>query len=330
MLNIAKLDHSSLIIAVVIPSYRVKKHVFSVIDRIGNEVDLIYVVDDLCPDGSGKFVEQLCTDSRVRIIYNKENLGVGGAVIEGYLAAIKNGADIVVKVDGDGQMDPALIPLFINPIRNGYADYTKGNRFYNLESLRSMPKIRIFGNSILSLMAKLSTGYWNLFDPTNGYTAIHRNLLNHLPLNKISKRYFFETDILFRLYIQRAKVIDIPMDAKYSNEVSGLRISKILGEFFLKHLKNFFKRIFYCYYLRDLSLASIELPIGITLFAFGSIFGLWNWSASFYDGIPAASGTIMLSALPVLMGLQLVLSFLAYDINSTPRDAIYPLLNKKY
>jgi dolichol-phosphate mannosyltransferase len=329
MLSFDKLDHFPLIIGVVIPSYRVKKHILDVINKIGNEVDLIYVVDDFCPEGSGNFVEQLCTDSRVRIIYNQKNLGVGGAVIEGYLAAIKNGADIIVKVDGDGQMDPALIPLFISPIIKGHADYTKGNRFYNLESLRSMPKIRIFGNSILSLMAKLSTGYWSLFDPTNGYTAIHRNIVNYLPINKISKRYFFETDMLFRLYIQRAKVIDIPMDAKYSNEVSGLRIYRILGEFFLKHVKNFLKRIFYCYYLRDLSLASIELPIGIVLFSFGSIFGLWNWYTSFYDGIPASNGTIMLAALPMLMGLQLVLSFLAYDINSTPRDAIYPLLNEK-
>ena len=319
----------SLVIAVVIPSYEVKKHILALLTKIGPEVSLIYLVDDFCPEGSGKFVERLCDDPRVRIIYNQKNLGVGGAVIEGYLAAVKGGADIVVKVDGDGQMDPSLIPLFVSPIENGDADYTKGNRFYNLEGLKSMPKIRIFGNAILSLLAKFSTGYWSLFDPTNGYTAIHRNLINHLPLNKISKRYFFETDMLFRLYIQRAKVVDIPMDARYCDEVSGLRISKIVGEFLIKHLKNFFKRIFYCYYLRDLSLASILLPIGLSLILFGSIFGLWNWSTSFFESIPAANGTIMLAALPMLMGLQLVLSFLAYDINSIPRDAIYPLLKEK-
>ena len=200
-------------IAVVIPSYRVKKHILEVISGIGNEVERIYVVDDLCPEQSGDFVEAHCDDPRVRIIRHEVNQGVGGAVMSGYRAAIEEGVDIIVKVDGDGQMDPSLIPYFVEPIISGNADYTKGNRFFDLESVRAMPRIRLFGNAVLSFMTKMSSGYWDLFDPTNGYTAIHADVAKHLPFEKISKRYFFETDILFRLNTVRAVVVDMPMEA---------------------------------------------------------------------------------------------------------------------
>ena len=316
-------------IAVVIPSYKVRDHILDVINGIPDCVDKIYLVDDQCPDKSGNYASKHAIDSRLMVIFHENNHGVGGAVMTGYLAALADGMDIVVKVDGDNQMDPQLIPLFIAPIIKGDADYTKGNRFYDLDGLKSMPNIRIFGNAVLSLLSKLSTGYWNLFDPTNGYTAIHRNIISHLPIEKISKRYFFETDMLFRLYILRAKIIDIPMKAVYQNETSNLKISRIIGEFLIKHVRNFIKRIFYCYYLRDLSLASIELPIGILLFLFGIIYGTWNWVVAYYEGVSTAPGTIMLSALPILMGLQLILSFLSYDIGAVPKDSIHPLLTRK-
>jgi len=158
------------------------------------------------PDASGKFVKEHCHDLRVHVIYHESNLGVGGAVMTGYRAALKDGADIIVKIDGDGQMDASLISNFIEPILAGEADYTKGNRFFNLEEIRSMPGLRLFGNAVLSFMTKLSSGYWDLFDPTNGYTAIHVDVARHLPFNKISSRYFFETDMLFRLNTLRSVV----------------------------------------------------------------------------------------------------------------------------
>ena len=201
-------------VAVVIPSYKVIRHIAEVIAAIPPMVWRIYVIDDACPDGTGKFVVENVADDRVRVVYHQQNQGVGGAVMTGYQAAIADGADIIVKVDGDGQMDASLIPYFIEPILSGEADYTKGNRFYDLEEIRAMPKVRLFGNAVLSLMAKLSTGYWDLFDPTNGYTAIHADVARHLPFAKISKRYFFETDILFRLNTLRAVVVDVPMSAK--------------------------------------------------------------------------------------------------------------------
>lgn len=306
-------------VAVVIPSYKVRAHILEVISLIGPEVTAIYVVDDCCPDRSGQFVESNVQDPRVRVVYHAENQGVGGAVMTGYKAALEGGADVIVKIDGDGQMDPRLVPQFINPILSGEADYTKGNRFFDLEAIRAMPKVRLLGNAALSFMTKLSSGYWDLFDPTNGYTAIHRDVASHLPLSKISRRYFFETDILFRLNTLRAVVIDIPMDAHYGDEVSNLKISKIVGEFFFKHVRNFSKRIFYNYYLRDMSLASLELPLGLLLMTVGGAFGITQWIHSISAGVSTPSGTVMLSALPVIIGTQLVLAFLGYDIASVPK-----------
>ncbi len=256
------------------------------------------------------------------MIYNSSNLGVGGAVIEGYKKAIADGASILVKIDGDGQMDPRLIRQFVRPILDGQADYTKGNRFYDLDNITRMPKVRIVGNAILSFMTKLSSGYWDLFDPTNGYTAIHASVAAMLPLDKLSKRYFFESDILFRLNAIRAVVIDIPMRPIYDSETSNLNIQKILPEFVKNHTVNTVKRIFYNYYLRNFSLASIELVIGIISITFGVIFGAINWAESTSTGQEATAGTVMLAALPIMLGIQFVLAFFNYDISSTPR---YPI-----
>lgn len=305
-------------VAVVIPSYRVTRHILGVIAAIGPEVDRIYVVDDKCPDGSGALVRKNCTDTRVTVIEHTENQGVGGAVMTGYLAAIKDGMQIIVKVDGDGQMDPRLIPYFVAPIQRGEADYSKGNRFFDLEKIGAMPPLRLFGNAVLSLLTKLSSGYWNLFDPTNGFTAIHADTARHLPFSKISRRYFFETDMLFRLNALQAVVADVPMDASYGDEVSNLKISKVITEFLGKHILNFTKRIFYNYYLRNMSLASIELPIGVLMFIFGVMYGGLHWIESARAGVETPAGTVMVAVTPLLVGIQFILAFLASDIASVP------------
>lgn len=310
-------------IAVVIPTYKARDHILDVLKAIGSSVDRIYVVDDCCPEQSGAYVEGFCEDPRVTVIRQTINQGVGGAVMTGYKAAINDGMDIMVKIDSDGQMDPSLIPIFVAPIVRGEADYTKGNRFFDLETVRAMPKVRLFGNAVLSLLTKLSSGYWNIFDPTNGYTAIHADVARRLPFHKVSQRYFFETDMLFRLNTIRAVVVDVPMEARYGHEVSNLKVSKIIGEFLLKHIRNMTKRIFYNYYLRDMSVASLELPVGVGLFLFGAIYGSYNWIHSSAEGVPTAPGTVMLSALPVLAGIQLMLAFVSYDVSSVPNKPIH-------
>lgn len=318
-----------LAIAVVIPCYRVHRHILPLLGRIGPEVSQIYVVDDACPEQTGAHVLATCRDERVTVIVHESNQGVGGAVMTGYRKAVAAGAEVVVKLDGDGQMDPALIPQFVGPIREGRADYTKGNRFHNIEDVRAMPRARLIGNAALSFLTKLSSGYWHLFDPTNGYTAINARVLAFLPLNKIHRRYFFETDILFRLGTIHALVVDVPMVAVYADEKSSLRIGRAMGQFLRGHLVNVAKRVVYNYFLRDFSIASLELVTGIVLLAFGLVVGVNGWIASYKTGRAATTGTVMLAALPVLLGVQLLLSFLAFDIASMPTRAIGPLLPDK-
>ena len=306
-------------IAVVIPCYRVTDHILEVIAGIGPEVSEIYVVDDACPDGSGKFVQENSKDKRLGFIFHEENQGVGGAVISGYKAAYADGADVVVKIDGDGQMDPRLIPAIAKPVLEGSADYSKGDRFDSLENLFGMPKVRIFGNAVLSLWAKFSTGYWSMTDPTNGFTAIHRRALGAMNLDKIRKSYFFESDILFRLNIANCVVADVPMAAVYGSEKSNMSILKVMFEFPWRHTVNLWKRIFYRYYLREWNVGSFELPLGVFLVLFGAWFGLSSYLRASDAGLATTAGQVTGSAVALILGVQLLLSFLSYDVQSEPR-----------
>jgi glycosyltransferase involved in cell wall biosynthesis len=304
---------------VVIPSYQVERHIVDLIGRIDPTVEKIWVVDDACPNGSGKLVKDKVKDKRVTVLFNAENQGVGGAVTTGYKAALEAGADVVVKLDGDGQMHPEDIETLVRPIALGEADYTKGNRFDSLDDLYLMPRIRIFGNAALSLWSKLSSGYWGVTDPTNGFTAIHRAVLSKLELGKLSQRYFFESDMLFRLNLSGAVVEDVALPARYGDEKSNLKIRKVLIEFPIKYTRNLLKRIFYRYYLREWSIASFELPLSIGLGIFGAWFGLSSFFTAAEAGRATTAGQATIASLAIILGVQLMLSFLAYDIQSEPR-----------
>lgn len=313
-------------IAAVIPCYRVRDHVLDVIARIGPECAAIYVVDDACPEGTGAFVRQAVRDPRVTVLVHETNQGVGGATLTGMRRAAEDGATVLVKIDGDGQMDPALVPGLVRPILDGEADYAKGNRFHDLDLLREMPAVRLLGNAALSFFSKLSSGYWNVFDPTNGFVAIHADVLTALPHDKIARRYFFESDMLFRLNLARAVVMDVPMAARYRGETSSLRIGEEIPRFLGAHLRNFLKRLFYSYVLRDFSVATLYLLMALLLIPFGTLSGLtgWYWFAS--HGQPATAGTVMLAGLPLILGVQFLLAFLAYDTAGVPQRPVHKRL----
>ncbi|CAM3642780.1 glycosyltransferase family 2 protein [Paracidovorax anthurii] len=313
-------------IAVAIPCYKVTQHVLGVIQAVPACVDRIYAVDDACPEDSGAFIRQHCQDPRVRVLSHAQNQGVGGALVTAYQQALEDGMDIVVKIDGDGQMDPRLLPLFVRPIVAGRADYTKGNRFFRPESVRGMPPVRLFGNAVLSFMTKLSCGYWTIMDPTNGYTAIHTSVLRELPLDKLEPRYFFETDMLFRLNTLRAVVRDVPMDSVYADEESNLRIGQVLPEFLGKHASRLARRYAYSYFVRDFNTGSIYSIAGALLLAWGCVFGGWHWFRSVFGDHPATSGTVMLAALPVIIGIQFLIAFLHHDVSSVPTEPLSPQL----
>ena len=313
-------------IAVVVPCYRVRRHVLDVLAAVPARVADIICVDDACPEGSGDLIERECDDPRVRVIRHTSNGGVGAAMVTGYRAALEADADIIVKLDGDGQMDPCLIDRFVAPIASGHADYTKGNRFYRLETVQAMPAARLFGNAVLSFMSKLSTGYWQIFDPNNGFTAIDSSVLRLMPLERLARGYFFESDMLFRLNTVRAVVVDIPMNAVYGDESSSLRVSHAALHFSGMHARNFIKRILYNYFLRDFNLTSLHWVFGPTMLVFGLVFGLLEWRAAVLAGVTASAGTVMLAALPTIAGLQLTLTALAYDINNRPTVPLHRLL----
>jgi len=238
-------------ICVVIPTFKAKTQILKVIEGIGSEVDKIIIIDDACPQNSGDYVKRYCKDPRVEIIHHDVNQGVGGAVKTGYVRALQLEFDAIVKIDSDGQMDPLLIPQFVKPIFQGEADYTKGNRFYYDNSLSQMPKIRLIGNFALSYLAKVSTGYYKIFDCNNGYTAISKNMLSQIPISKIDNSYFFESSMLFRLGLHQARVKDIQIKTIYLGETSNLKIRRALFEFTIKHLQNAIKRIYIRYFFRN-------------------------------------------------------------------------------
>ena len=304
-------------ICAIVPAYKVTRHIVGVVQSLFEHVEHIFVVDDACPDDSGAFLlrELGGPDPRLTVIRLDKNEGVGGAVMAGYRAAAEQGFEVLVKVDGDGQMNPDFIPALIAPLLLGDADYAKGNRFFDPDSLTDMPLTRLLGNAGLSFLTKLSTGYWQLMDPTNGFTAVHANVLPWLHLQKIERRYFFETDMLFRLGLVNAVVEDVPMAAKYADEKSHLSVTFALFDFAVKHIARMFKRLFYTYFLRGFSLGSVFLVVSLPMILFGVTFGLLEWVGSVQSGKPATAGTIMLAAMPTLVGIQLLLSFLSLDMS---------------
>jgi len=300
-------------IGVVVPTYKVSKHIVKVVTNLPNFIDSIIVVDDACPQKSSRLVKDI---DKVFIINHKKNRGVGAAVISGYKKALALNIDIVIKIDGDDQMNPKYIKNLIQPLLENGADYSKGNRFVNFKKLKEMPKIRLLGNSILSFFIKAASGYWNIIDPTNGYTSIKRQMLSNLDLDNISERYFFESDMLINLNIENASVFDVNIPAKYGDEESSLNIFKTLFDFPPKIIRGLFKRIFFKYFLYDFNMFSVYLLTGLPMLLFGILFGIHRWIYSIEQNLVNSTGTIMLVVLPIILGIQFLLQAISIDINN--------------
>jgi len=310
-------------IAAVIPAYGVERDIQSVLGGLPAYIKYIIVVNDASLDSSGELAAAAAKrDGRITLVTHTQNQGVGGAMVSGFRKSLELGAQIVIKLDGDGQMDPAHIPALIKPLIQGKADYVKGNRFRDFQSLQQMPFIRRVGNLGLSFLTKAATGYWGIFDPTNGFFAIRAEILAQLPLDKIDRHFYFETSMLANLYLLGALVMDIPIPARYRDEASNLSIRRTLIEFPLKLLATFLRRILLKYYIYDFSMMSLYLMVGIPLLLFGGIFGGIKWIEYASQNIPAPTGTVMLPTLSVILGIQILLSAIEIDMNSTPRKAL--------
>jgi dolichol-phosphate mannosyltransferase len=310
-------------IAAVIPCYRVEREIQSVLQTIPSYINHIIVVDDASPDATADLVSASAkSDDRITLIRHPSNLGVGGAMVTGYRQALELGAQMVVKIDGDGQMNMAHLPTLLQPLMEGKADYTKGNRFRDLKSLQNMPFIRRMGNMGLAFLAKAATGYWHTFDPTNGFSAIRAEALGELPLDKVDRTYYFETSMLANLYLIGAVVKDVPMPARYQGEVSSLLVHRILFEFPPKLFSTFLQRLVLKNFIYDFSMASIYLLAGLPLLLFGLLFGIYKWIHYANIDVPAPTGSVMLATLSVLLGIQLLLSAIEIDLRSIPFEPL--------
>ena len=311
-------------VTIVVPAYRTANVITNVLQKIPKYIDEILVINDCSPDNLKEVLQDsMKRDRRVKLINIEVNQGVGGATIAGYLEALKNGADIIVKIDSDDQMDLDYLPAILEPLVKNQADYVKGNRFMYLQNRKEMPAVRRVGNISLSLLSKIASGYWNIFDCTNGYTAIWADVLQKLPLERIHHRYFFETNMLAELGLLNAVVKDVFVPINYKNHQSSLSELDTVFRFPSLLLKAIFKRILLKYFYRDFTAFSVFLVFGIILSLFGFIFGIAMWIRSVATGIPATTGTVMIAALPFLVGWQFLMQSVVIDVQSVPKECIH-------
>lgn len=304
-------------ITVVIPCYKVASHIEHVVKELPECVDEIILVDDCSPDDTGKVLEQMSQqDSRIAVVRNARNMGVGGAMVAGFQEALRRGCDIAIKLDGDGQMDSSRIIEMVQVFDNEDYDFIKGNRFYDKFALRKMPLIRKIGNFGMSFLVKVSSGYWQISDPTNGFIAINKETLQRLDMSWLSPRFFFESSLICELYYTGAKIKELSMPAIYGEEKSNLSVIKSLITFPPKLFLRWLRRIWLSYYVYDFNLGSLYFAAGSLSFLFGLIFGIIRWVQFASAGVAAPLGTIMIAVLTFICGFQLLLSAFQYDLTS--------------
>jgi len=239
-------------IGVVIPAYNEQKYIETVISNIPKFVDNIIVVDDCSTDNTVKIIEKLkLKNKKVKLIVHANNKGVGAAIVTGYRHAIKINCFAVAVMAGDGQMDPSELRTLCMPIIEKKCDYVKGNRFLYGEAWRKIPKIRYFGNTALSLLTKIASGYWWVSDSQTGYTVISSRMLKYMNLEQIYPKYGFPNDILVRLNVAEAKVCDIPVKPIYQGQKSGIRLYKVIPRISFLLLRLFCWRMKEKYIIRN-------------------------------------------------------------------------------
>jgi dolichol-phosphate mannosyltransferase len=319
----AQKKRSDVHVAAVVPAYNAARELGAVLRALPSLFTTVIVVDDASRDETRSIAEGYAElDRRIQVVHHAENRGVGGAMVTGFKRAIDAGADIVVKIDADGQMPLWLVPQLIEPLVNGTADYTKGNRFRDFRAVRAMPALRRFGNVALSFLAKAATGYWRCFDPTNGFVAIRADVLSQLPLHKIDPSYFFEISMLSHLYLIDAVVHEIPMPARYAGETSSLSIPRVVRQFPGRLVWSLLRRLVVKNFIYDFNLASLHLLLGVPALVSGILFGAWNWYWYTSHGRAAPTGTVVLPAMTIMIAVQLLLSAAQQDLDAVPHEPI--------
>lgn len=302
-------------ICIVVPAYNEEKLIIDTLSSIPDYVDSIVVVDDKSTDSTLGKINQI-DDTRLEIISHKKNQGVGAAIISGYKKSMQLGCDITAVMAGDNQMDPNQLTRLLDPLVEDKCDYSKGNRLLGPNARKGMPRFRLFGNSLLSFMNKLCSGYWDIMDPQNGYTALRNDKMKQLPLENIYSRYGYPNDMLIKLNALGFRVCDIVMPPRYQSEKSKIfvptfiiRVSHIL-------IKGFIWRLKEKYFLQSLHPLLFFYLMGFTMVPFGILAsGYMLYLRIITGGITASS--VLIPMFLLIMGFQSLFFAMLFDMQST-------------
>ena len=304
-------------VVAVIPTYRASKTIRRVVERALEVADTVVVVDDGCPEASYRMLDP---HARVRIVHHERNRGVGAATKDGIATALDWGAEYIVKIDADDQMDTSYVPDMIEILdRHPDVDLVKGNRFAALTSVRKMPFARLIGNSGLTFLVKFSSGYWTLVDPTNGFIAVRADAIRQTDLAGLADRYFFEIDLLCAFGLRRRIIAELEMPAIYAGEGSSLSVTHALAAFPGRLLSRFLRRFLLNYLVFEINVASFCVMLGLPMLIAGITFGGIEWWHSIATGVPRTTGIVILALLLFMLGFQLTLQALLYDVQFSPR-----------
>jgi glycosyltransferase involved in cell wall biosynthesis len=310
-------------IAVVVPAYKEELLIRSTLNSVPLFIDIIYAVDDFSPDKTGEIIDECAvSDQRVYPIHHTENKGVGGAIISGYKEALNDGIDIVAVMAGDNQMDPAFLPELLDPVVSGVVDYTVGNRLINERFRQGMSKWRFFGNSVLTLLTKIASGYWQLMDPQNGYTAISRRALETISLDQIYPRYGYCNDLLVWLNTFGFRVRNVPHPARYGLERSKIKYSTYIVRLTWLLMNAFIWRLKTKYILLSFHPLVFFYTAGVFFILLSFLFGIYALWFKFllHEAlfVPAVVSVIVFG-----IGIQFVLSAMKFDMDEENKGPWY-------
>jgi glycosyltransferase involved in cell wall biosynthesis len=305
-------------IGVVIPAYNEEKLIKITVDGIPPYISRIYVINDASTDSTAKVLESI-KDSRLHVITHEVNQGVGAAILHGYKRALKENMDIIVVMGGDNQMNPDQLPKLLMPVIQGKADYTKGNRLMSKEFRGGMSKWRLFGNSILSLINKISSGYWHIMDPQNGYTAISRRALSGIDIDTLFTYYGYCNDMLVKLNTFGFRTMDITMPARYGQEKSSIKYSKFMFRVSRMLFRKFLWRLKMKYMVLDFHPLVFFYALGMTLVPLGVLLGLYIGATRLFFGWAVSPNFLILDALLLITGIQFTLFAMLFDMQESDK-----------
>jgi glycosyltransferase involved in cell wall biosynthesis len=301
-------------VAVVVPAYNEEALVGSTVSGIPGFVDKVFVVDDGSTDATSERAQS--GDKRVEVISHERNEGVGAAIISGYQRAMQEKVDVTCVMAADGQMDPDDLETLVRAIALNECDYAKANRLFTGQAWEIIPRTRYLGNAVLSFLTKIASGYWHVADSQSGYTAVNLDTLKLLDLQRVYRRYGFPNDMLVHLNVVNRRVRDYPSRPIYGvGERSGIRLRRVVPRISWLLVKGFFWRLREKYIIRDFHPLVLFYSLGFFLLASGIILGLIETGLRIV-GNPIPFATIVLVALFVISGLQLLLFAMWFDMES--------------